>query len=177
MAGHGNLAGASWLAADDLLNSTAALEVFTDGEQNRRQRFEARAESPEFVRTSQIKQLQRNGYSRGTNANTGKTMWFKKGVDGRVQICDPGSDLLLPTLPDNADAAVFSPPTSPVKVQGGFATTDPAPQAALRRVGRAKCGLTASSSDWLVTAATSNKSFSFTHKLKEGEERIYRPVH
>lgn len=174
MSGHGNVAGASWLAADDLLNSTAALEVFTVDERNRRQAFEARAESPEFVRTYQIKQLQRNGYSRGTNAETGKTMWFKKSADGRVKICDPGSDLLLPTLPDHADAAVFSPPTSPVRVQGG--STNPAPQAALRRVGRTKCGLTAGNSDWLVGQSTSNKSFSFTHKLKEGEERIYRPV-
>lgn len=176
MSGHGNLAGASWLAADDLLNSTAALEVFTAEERDRRHRFEGRAESPEFVRTSQINQLQRNGYSHGTNPNTGKTMWYKTGADGRVQICDPVSDLLLPTLPDHVeDASVFSPPTSPVKVHWDF-STDPAPQMTLRRRARPQCGLTEASDNWLVGQSTSNKSFSFTHKLRDGEERVYRPV-
>ena len=175
LSGHGNIAGASWLAADDLLNSTAATEVFTEEERDRRLRFESRAGSPDFVRDSQIKHLRDNGYSRGTNADTGKTMWYKTGVDGQVQICDPASDLLLPKVPDSVNVAVFSPPTSPVKVQAEF-TTDPAPQTALRRLARAKCGLTAASENWLVSSSTSDKSFSFTHKLKDGEERVYRPA-
>ena len=61
MAGHGNMAGTSWLASDDLLNSSAALDVFNAEERDRRQRSEGRSESPEFVRSAQIGQLERSG--------------------------------------------------------------------------------------------------------------------
>ena len=140
LSGHGNIAGASWLAADDLLNSTAALEVFTEQENDRRQRFESRAGSPDFVRDAKISNLQRNGYLCGTTADTGKTVWYKTGVDGQVLTCDPVSDLLLPKLADRVDAAVFSPPTSPVKGQAKT-NTDPRPQTALRRLSRVKDGV------------------------------------
>ena len=170
MAGHGNMGGTSWLASDDLLNSSAALDVFNAEERDRRQRSEGRSDSPEYVRSAQIGQLERSGYKRGTDASTGKTMWFKKGVDGRIQTCNPHSDLLLPTA--GADE-VFSPPTSPVKQGGGF-SSNPAPQASLRRLDRVHCGMDPASDAWLVGQSTSNLSYTFTHKLKDGEERIYR---
>lgn len=173
MSGHGNLSGGNWLAADDLLNSAAALEVTAAEQRDRRYRCEARVQSPEFVRTFRIKQLQRSGYMRGTDVSTGKATWYKKGTDGRVRTCEPATDLLLPT---NLDAAVFSPPTSPMKVQE-CNSVDPAPQTTLRRLGQVNCGLTEGSEKWLVGQATSNMSFSFTHKLKSGEERVYRPTY